>query len=195
MSKSFVEKDPHPLCHLTLGVFVPGLHKGATSQHCVLIHSPCSPSCSTSKTTPVPTARPATPTSRRPTSSSSPPAPTRPRVTPTWPPPPLTPSPSTSKSCARAQEILARRQPQPPSHPRPRPAFEWSTCKYLQISVHHQPKSQKKELCWCGSVWFNPRSFGSVFVCCLECFDCAFAYGSISSTWTVFGTRRFTSPR
>merc|ERR1711998_310894 len=38
----------------------------------------CSPSFSTSRTTPVPTVRPVTPTSRPPTSSSSPPAPTRP---------------------------------------------------------------------------------------------------------------------
>ena len=84
-------------------------------------------------------------------------------MTPTWPPLPLTPSPSTSKSCACAQAILARRHPHPPTHHSPRPAFKWSTCKYLQTSVHHKPTStKKKELRWCGSVWFNPRSFGSV---------------------------------
>merc|ERR1712216_895504 len=60
-----------------------------------------SPFCSTSVTTPPPTAPPATPTSRRPTSSSSPPAPTRPPVTPTSPAPPPTPSPSTSKFSTR----------------------------------------------------------------------------------------------
>merc|ERR1712046_74987 len=58
----------------------------------------CSRFFSTSRITPVPTARPVTPTSRRPTSSSSPPARTRLPVTPTSRPPPPTPSPSTSKS-------------------------------------------------------------------------------------------------
>merc|ERR1712046_546938 len=57
----------------------------------------CSRFFSTSRITPVPTVRPVTPTSRRPTSSSSPPARIRLPVTPTSPPPPPTPSPSTSK--------------------------------------------------------------------------------------------------
>jgi len=68
----------------------------------------CSPFFSISRTTPPPTAPPATPTSRPPTSSSSPPAPTRLPVTPTSRPPPPTPSRSTSKSwvCARSEIYL-----------------------------------------------------------------------------------------
>merc|ERR1711965_280027 len=64
----------------------------------------CSRSFSTSRTTPVPTVRPVTPTSRPPTSSSSPPARTRLPVTPTSRPPPPTPSPSTSKLYFRSLE-------------------------------------------------------------------------------------------
>jgi hypothetical protein len=67
-------------------------------EQCLLQHqTQCSPFSSILRTTPPPTAPPATPTSRPPTSSSSPLAPTRLPVTPTSRPPPPTPSPSTSK--------------------------------------------------------------------------------------------------
>merc|ERR1711998_102078 len=70
---------------------------GINAEYMGTLHLQCSRSFSTSRTTPVPTARPVTPTSRPPTSSSSPLARTRLPVTPTSPSPPPTPSPSTSR--------------------------------------------------------------------------------------------------
>ena len=86
---SFTSRVHH---ELNTGVALAILHFFLTK---VALNS--SPFFSTSRTTPPPTAPPATRTSRPPTSSSSPPAPTRPPVTPTSRPPPPTPSPSTSK--------------------------------------------------------------------------------------------------